>query len=61
MAPPMSPEERSNLEQWLKESQARRRLIEQQVKLINGMLLAQSEFLKALQENAAAFAKAAPK
>lgn len=57
----ISPQERRNLEEWLEESIARRRLIEQQVELINGMLLSQGEFLKALQENAAAIAKAAPK
>lgn len=57
MPSPVSPQERRNLE----ESIARRRLIEQQVELINGMLLSQGEFLKSLQENAAAIAKAAPK
>jgi hypothetical protein len=61
MADSMSPQERRNLEQWLEESQERRRLIEQQVELINGMLLSQGEFFKALQENAAAIAKAAAK
>lgn len=61
MNDPISPQERRNLEEWLEESIARRRLIEQQVELINGMLLSQGEFLKALQENAAAIAKAAPK
>ena len=57
----ISPQERHNLEEWLKESIARRRLIEQQVELINQMLLSQGEFLKALEENAAAIAKATPK
>lgn len=61
MTYPISPQERRNLEEWLEESIARRRLIEQQVELINGMLLSYGEFLKALQENAAAIAKAAPK
>jgi len=61
MAAPISTQERRNLEQWLEESQARRQLIEQQVELINGMLVAQAEFSTALQENAAAFAKALPK
>lgn len=61
MTHPISPQERRNLEEWLEESIVRRRLIEQQVELINGMLLSQGEFLKALQENAAAIAKVAPK
>ena len=55
------PQERRNLEERLEESIGRRRLIEQQVELINGMLLSQGMFLKSLQENAAAIAKAAPK
>lgn len=55
------PQERRNLEERLEESIGRRRLIEQQVELINGMLLSQGKFLKSLQENAAAIAKAAPK
>ena len=61
MTHPISPQEQRNLEEWLEESIVRRRLIEQQFELINGMLLSQGEFLKALQENAAAIAKAAPK
>lgn len=55
------PQERRILEERLEESIGRRRLIEQQVELINGMLLSQGKFLKSLQENAAAIAKAAPK
>ena len=57
----ISPQERRNLEEWLEESIARRRLIEQQVELINQMLLSQGGFLKAFEENAVAIAKAAPK
>lgn len=53
----ISAQERRNLEEWLEESIARRRLIEQQVDLINQMLLSHGEFLKALEENGTAIEK----
>ena len=47
-----------DIHEWLKESLARRRLVEQQIALIDRMLLSQAEFQKALQKNAAAMARA---
>ena len=54
----ISPADQHDLDAWLKESLVRRRLVEQQIALIDSMLLSQAEFQKALQENAAAMARA---
>ena len=52
-----SSEDKFEIEAWLSQSLVQRRLIEDQVKLINDMLHSQEKFQKALQENAAAMAK----
>lgn len=57
----ISSEERRNLEQSLEESRKRRQLILEQVALINGLQRCQRKFFVALQKNAAAMAKLAPK
>jgi hypothetical protein len=61
MANSLSSEERRQVEQWLDKSRRHRQLILEQVALISGLQRCQKRYFIALQKNAAALAKLAPK